>query len=248
MNFFQSSETKAALWRQYKASSEEHDQKPVSVSLRRLRQKFLPNVVMMRPATDLCWICQQNSGQILCFSNLDEEQKSQLILCAQLHLSKAKSEQEFYKQCCNESKTTVECFHIQLLSPHPSVSLKRKVHYSFNMVQQNHFHINLSSQALSISKLHKSVQFLECASADNGLLDEAVTAGKGANLISNLIHHLFDFYGIGETEVHLLYMLVTHGQNKYNAMLRYLMWWVLTGRHQKITLSFLIVGAHKICS
>ena len=138
-----SSETKASLWRQYKTSCEEQNQKPVSlVSFRRLWQKFLPNMVMMRPATDLCWTCQQNSGQILRSSNLDEEQKSQLLLRAQLHLSKAKSEREFYKQCCNESKTTVERFHIQSLSPHPSVSLKGMVHYSFDMAQQIHFPYN----------------------------------------------------------------------------------------------------------
>ncbi len=49
---------------------------------------------------------------------------------------------------------------------------------------------------------------------------------------------------IGEKEVYLHADNCT-GQNKNNAMVQYLAWRVLTKRHTKITLSFLVVGHTK---
>ena len=62
-------------------------------------------------------------------------------------------------------------------------------------------------------------------------------------MISRL-HSFFDIHGLGETDVYLHADNCTE-QNKDNAMIDYLMWRVMTGRHTNITYSFLVVGHTK---
>ena len=78
----------------------------------------------------------------------------------------------------------------------------------------------------------------------NFVIDESWGFGKGANAVVSLIHFFFANYGMGESVVHL-HADNCCGQNKNNTMLHYLLWRVLTGRHQKITLSFLLAGHTK---
>ena len=78
----------------------------------------------------------------------------------------------------------------------------------------------------------------------NYLIDEASDTGKGSNSIISLLHHFFKFHGLGEREVHL-HADNCIGQNKNNMMLQYLLWRTVVGLHDKITLSFLIVGHTK---
>ena len=60
----------------------------------------------------------------------------------------------------------------------------------------------------------------------------------------SLLHFFFENYGLGEIDVHL-HADNCSGQNKNNVMLQYLLWRVLSGRHQSVTLSFLITGHTK---
>ena len=76
------------------------------------------------------------------------------------------------------------------------------------------------------------------------LVDEAVDTGKGANTVISLLDFFFAYYGLKEEECHL-YADNCTGQNKNNAMLQYLLWRVMTNRHKKITLSFLVAGHTK---
>ena len=78
----------------------------------------------------------------------------------------------------------------------------------------------------------------------NYLNDESGDCGKGANAVVSQLHHFFETHGLGETEVFLHADNCT-GQNKNNCMIQYLAWRILTGRHSKITLSFLVVGHTK---
>lgn len=59
-----------------------------------------------------------------------------------------------------------------------------------------------------------------------------------------MLHHFFATHGFGERSVHLHANNCT-GQNKNRFMMYYLMWRVLCGLHDEITLSFLIVGHTK---
>ena len=64
--------------------------------------------------------------------------------------------------------------------------------------------------------------------------------GKGAraNAVVSLLHHFFQVHGLGEKDVHL-HADNGGGQNK-NIMVGYLLWRVLTGLLNNITLSFMI--------
>ena len=83
-----------------------------------------------------------------------------------------------------------------------------------------------------------------CTVQINYLIDEAMNVGKGANVIISLVHHFFATYGLGEYVAHL-HADNCSGQNKNRYMMSYLMWRVLTGQHQQITLSFIPVGHTK---
>ena len=78
----------------------------------------------------------------------------------------------------------------------------------------------------------------------NYLTDEAFDCGKGANVVISQLHHFFKVHEFCETEVSLNADNCC-GQNKNNTMVQYLAWRVMTRRHTKITLSFLVVGHTK---
>ncbi len=78
----------------------------------------------------------------------------------------------------------------------------------------------------------------------NYLIDEAVNTGKGANSIVSMLDHYFDNHGLGEHTATLHADNCT-GQNKNNTVLQYLMWRVMVGKHNSITISFMIVGHTK---
>ena len=72
-------------------------------------------------------------------------------------------------------------------------------------------------------------------------MDEVFDRGKGANVVVSQLHHFFENHRFGEME--LFFARDNRcGQNKNNTMMQYL---VMTGRHTKITLSFLVVGLTK---
>lgn len=73
------------------------------------------------------------------------------------------------------------------------------------------------------------------------LLDEATVVSQGANCVMSLLDYFFDNYGVKEARLHLHADNCT-GQNKNNAMVQYLLWRVITGKHQSITLSFMLAG------
>ena len=78
----------------------------------------------------------------------------------------------------------------------------------------------------------------------NFLADESGEVGKGANAVISRLHFFFHVHGLGEKYVYL-HADNCAGQNKNNAVIEYLMWRVLTGRHTDITYSFLVVGHTK---
>ena len=76
-----SSTTKRHVWQQYCTSllslSSSHNQVAYSTFCLIWRQ-VVPQVLVTKPMSDLCWICQSNSMAIMRASNLPEEQKSQV--------------------------------------------------------------------------------------------------------------------------------------------------------------------------
>jgi len=105
------------------------------------------------------------------------------------------------------------------------------------------------SPALCISSRQRKCAIFEvCCEAIpheiNYLIDEAVDKGKGSNAIVSMLHHYFSHHGLGEKTAHL-HADNCGGQNKNATMVHYLIWCVMTGLHDQITLSFMILGHTK---
>ncbi|MCG8622471.1 MAG: hypothetical protein MJE68_10825, partial [Proteobacteria bacterium] len=71
-------------------------------------------------------------------------------------------------------------------------------------------------------------------------IDEAENPGKGADCVISLIHHYFVTQTKGERAAYLHADNCT-GQNKNNAVIQYLVWRVLTNRHDSMELLFMIL-------
>ena len=50
-----------------------------------LWRQLLPHVVVMKPMSDLCWVCQQNSTAIMRAANRPDEEKSIVSECVYIH-------------------------------------------------------------------------------------------------------------------------------------------------------------------
>ena len=76
-----SSTTKRYVWQQYCASlqslSTTHHQAAYSTFCS-IWWRVVPQVIITKPMSDLCWICQQNSTAIMRAVNQPEEQKSEV--------------------------------------------------------------------------------------------------------------------------------------------------------------------------
>ena len=59
-----------------------------------------PHIACMKPATDLCDICQSNIVKIIRSINLPESQKLVNLKVAEKHLELAKQEREDYNKQC----------------------------------------------------------------------------------------------------------------------------------------------------
>ena len=74
-----SSTSKKSIWELFQSScSVSSSNRPVAYStFCRLWHTLVPNVITMKPMSDLCWTCQQNSATVLRMTNASEGEKSQ---------------------------------------------------------------------------------------------------------------------------------------------------------------------------
>ena len=72
-----SSTTKHAIWELYLQAAATSLMRAVAYStFIQLWRQLLPSIVVMKPMSDLCWVCQQNSTAIMRSANCPEEEKS----------------------------------------------------------------------------------------------------------------------------------------------------------------------------
>ena len=252
-----SSTSKREIWRKYVAAGEATDGvKTVGYScFCSIWTTLVPQIIVMKPMSDLCWQCQQNSSAIMKAANRSEVEKTEKIQAALDHLTEVKLERTFYNAICKDCQDdTRRLFTINgeislPQAPTPPNSHQVQAHYSFDMAQQVHFPADpLQPGPIYFLTPRKCGIFGICCEAIprqiNYLTDEAVDCGKGANCIVSRLHHFFHNYGLGESDC-FLHADNCVGQNKNHTMLYYLAWRVLTGLHSSITLSFLVVGHTK---
>ena len=64
---------------EYKLSADEADVKAAAYStFCTLWQQLVPHIMVMKPMSDLCWVCQQNSMAIMRAANTPDEEKTQV--------------------------------------------------------------------------------------------------------------------------------------------------------------------------
>ena len=81
-----SSTTKHAIWELYLQAAATSVMRAVAYStFTQLWRQLLPHVVVMKPMSDLCWVCQQNSTAIMRAANCPEEEKSIVSECVYIH-------------------------------------------------------------------------------------------------------------------------------------------------------------------
>ncbi len=72
-----SSTTKHKVWELYQQAAAVESTRPVCYStFTSLWRQLLPHVVVMKPMTDLCWLCQQNSTAMTRSLNRSTEEKT----------------------------------------------------------------------------------------------------------------------------------------------------------------------------
>ena len=254
-----SSTSKRQIWRVYQSAADEVEdnsvQKVAYSTFCTLWRQLVPSVVLMKPMSDLCWTCQQNSPAILRAANHIESEKSASIKAAEEHLTIVQLERSFYRSSCDDCRTLVRSHFIKdgcFAPPSPFSSISTgpvKVHYSFDYAQQVHFPSDpMQPGPIYFLTPRKCTIFgVNCEAIPrqiNFLTDEAGDCGKGANAVISRLHYFFDNLSLRE-RVALLHADNCTGQNKNNAMMHYLLWRTMTNRHDDITLSFLVVGHTK---
>jgi hypothetical protein len=218
-------------------------------------QDELPHFKFNDPKTDLCMTCENFKKRLnqvaAALDENKEKKKAQIHKEALEHLKHTKKERLFYKanaKIANEyyRKITSKKIHQK---PNKPNSKNIMAHYSWDFAQQLHYPFEDQQVGPIFFKTPRRAQLFGVCSEGiprqhNYLIDEEHFLGKNANTVISLLDHFFTNYGLGEKWVHLTADNCV-GQNKNNALLQYLMYRVLTGLHDKITLSFLIVGHTK---
>ena len=165
----------------------------------------------MKPRSDLCWQCQQNSSAIVRSANLSESEKSASIVAALEHLRVVGMERVHYKHICNECRESVKSHFStdgKFTPPPPNSCIPYnsqpiKVHYSFDYAQQVHFPSDPEQPGpiYSLTPRKCTVFGVSCEALPrqiNFLTDEAGDCGKGANAVVSRLHYFFDHHGLGE--------------------------------------------------
>jgi len=237
-----------SVHRIYKESMELIDADPVQYqTFRRIWLEYFSNIVFSKQKSDLCTTCEDNKKLInASIASGDEEYKLDCLKTAQEHLLAAKKERDFYRFSIKQSKDS----YLQATQRGSFLDdTKSVMHYSWDFAQQIQFPYEDHQVGPIYFKSPRTAQlFGVCCEAlpqqINYLIDEADFPAKNADTVISLLDHYFEHYGQKEKHA-LLTADNCVGQNKNNAILQYLLYRVMTGRHKSITLSFMLVGHTK---
>lgn len=245
-----------SVHQQYAISIKVSDKTPMAYrTFLKIWQEEFPHVKFNDPRSDLCMTCEDFKKRLnQVASALDEnkeKKQAQIHKEALEHLKHVKKERLFYKantKVANEyyRKLGFKTVHSKSSDPNSKNIMS---HYSWDFAQQLHYPFEDQQVGPIFFKTPRKAQLFGVCNEGiprqyNYLIDEEHFLQKNANTVISLLDHFFTNYGLGEKWVHLTADNCA-GQNKNNALLQYLMYRVLTGLHDKIELSFLIVGHTK---
>jgi len=218
-------------------------------------QEEFPYVTFNDPRSDLCMTCEDLKKRLHQVSaTLDETSdthQGQIHTEALEHLDHVKQERLFYQANAKVAHEYYRKLGAKAIDIQPSIPNSRHMmsHYSWDFAQQLHYPFEDQQVGPIFFKTPRRAQLFGICNEGiprqyNYLIDEADFLGKNANTVISLLDHFFTNDGLGEKWVHLTADNCV-GQNTNNAVLQYLMYRVLTGLHDKIELSFLLVGHTK---
>ena len=156
-----SSESKASIWRQHKKVSEDSNLTVVSYAKFVALWNTLTRYIVMKPASDLCNLCQLNNTKIHQNINVSEQEKLNCLSDQEMHLHEAKTEREIMKTNIAACKELLQGSGIDLLSGRPCSSFKGTVHYSYDYAKQVHIPSNPQQPGPIFLKHHGNVVCLE---------------------------------------------------------------------------------------
>jgi hypothetical protein len=216
-------------------------------TFRRIWIERFPNIVFSKTKSDLCMTCEDHKKLInASIASGDEDYKLECLARAREHLLAAKRERDYYRESIQQSKKSYE------RTSAGRVKGRRKgltMHYSWDFAQQLHFPYEDHQVGPLYFKSPRVAQlFGVCCEAlpqqINYLIDEANFPDKGADTVISLLDHYFDHHSLNEDHA-LLSADNCVGQNKNNAVIQYLMYRTMMGKHQSMVLSFMLVGHTK---
>ncbi|XP_070174272.1 uncharacterized protein [Littorina saxatilis] len=245
-----SSTTKGRVHELFQAACQEQGHRSVCVStFRKLWAALLPFVVVSKPMTDLCFVCQKNNYRIFRAANITDEEKQELLRTQMEHLEKVDEERLLYRRQTAVSKEVVAEQRVTSLGPNQPCSRDITMHYSFDFAQQVHIpHSPYQPGPIYFMTPRKVGIFgVNCEGLPqqiNYLIDEGASTTKGSNAVISYLHHFFGNYGLGESHADL-HCDNCAGQNKNKFVLWYFAWRVMTGQHQTVTINFMPPGHTK---
>ncbi|KAL8617462.1 hypothetical protein ACOMHN_018943 [Nucella lapillus] len=133
---------KSGIYRQYADHANQAGLRVVGAStFRQLWLELCPYIVMAKPMTDLCWRCQRNNGRIFRGTFITDEEKNDLILEQQRHLSQVNGERQLYQQMTAEAKEVVQQHGLQRLQPSQPEIYKafKDGNFSVQLIESNPF-------------------------------------------------------------------------------------------------------------
>ena len=119
---------KQAIWRTYHSAAVADDSiHSVAYStFCYLWKKLTSSIIVMKPRSDFCWQCQQNSTAIIKVDNHPEADKSEAYETALEHLHILKTVRKHYKTILRQMQNTV-CVLNDIFTPPPPCS-RSQVH------------------------------------------------------------------------------------------------------------------------
>ena len=149
--------SKRFVYRKYEEACQKSQDKVIT--RRKFESLWLPYIVTAKPATDLCFTCQQNTRLIAKPVNLPEHLKTDRIQKAQQQLDRAHKEREFYGQQCQRGASFWDKFQAG------NTLVLEEMHYSYDYAQQLHYPLMRNRRVQCILRQRVSVICLECAAS-----------------------------------------------------------------------------------
>ena len=126
--------TKVSLYREYVNISEEKGEDYLGLTaFKDIWTKYVPEIAIMKPATDLCLTCQQNTEMLQKYSTFSNDLKQEKLQAVQEHREEAYKQRDHYNKQCALAKSEIHQDHPKCMTY--SFDFAQNVVYPSNPLQ-----------------------------------------------------------------------------------------------------------------